>query len=1501
MPLLEAQFYFDKIRKEFPIFSTELPAPLKISMKFADKKTSNPANPANLIQRETYSNYYKQLKELKSKGIPDVTSQMYYDAILRDFQFVQDLPNPNSIAVNPVEKVKLYADYYNELSNYVKNVEAEIVESKPQTILNLDSLPTAADIESKALARITENKNVPEGFVRVMFDVKIEYYVGAKDKKTAAYNTKCNDVKSTYFTSILPDVDKIEAKKVCRYIKDNEIVNGIKLSKAFLRFDKSTVKINEIITLAQYQKLIKGSDIARSFSENIEKLDLNRRNTYSGILYPIRYISSSNLVSFFPEENKIRFGEEENFPFEDRLLYGALDDKLLIKHDGLQYGNQNMECMPALIDKNFNVGAKQFKMNWSLPTTKLNQGFTMKDLHRFAVENNLSYYLVNECNDLLSHNVGTKEVMNHKKCLVGMIIGNHINEVTDQNLRKSIIEHAKHDEVETLDTYYEEEEETLEKAIEKAEEKVDRELDVDEKSSVEIAFKVMKEAAEKLREQELEMFKNKITIDNIYSLADRIKTVSHEPKMILYSGDFNDVLGCVIRNNIQENNVLTIPNKRDLKFRQGKLYEIRFNNYHIRNDVDEDSVNFYNLCASVKTALKEINAKGIPEILKCFGGIAPMKSINANAKDLVDFLLKGSSSQLNPIVSKFMNATCTQDYCRPLDEIPYAIEEIYHGDLSKAYQVAGTNLEYGDYTLFDGLELFYPYKIEDNIIRNAFYYVKCESEHIFFQGNGVYEGNKIISWLENGVITHADIKQYAIGAKSYDRARFENFIITVNKLFGPDDAKTVIVNAIGNLKPNTTKRFKHNAIIMDLQVLYNKIVKYGKAFHYETFEVEGHTLFNICKANEFEIYKTGRPLHMAIKDRTGCEMIKLYNVIKAAGARPFYIKTDNIFYAFGSDKVVDYINKNYKTTHIKLPKFGTIKHEKTLCQPANFTKRTPNFNIAQLPDIIKPINVIVSEDNGIEFAKTLIKLDGYMTNAPGGYGKTYLYHSQEEAIGMGMTYVDEFVIPNLIWEEHKIMKMAYTNTAVMLTNGKTFHRTFKLSKGRNVFFKIQPTLKKLAESYHYIMIDECSMITKTVYECLIYIKSINPSIKIMLFGDWRQTAPVEPELKINYDYQHHKLVNYLTGFNIVKLTKNYRSGAFAKWSDLIKQENLNVFYRQIGRTFIPSDELVASGIKIVKEDAPINVQINIANTNSKCMAVNNSCMSKMVSYLKKTGGETIFVPVPKNLTKLKNRTAIWLYSGLRLIGKANVYNYAQKASKKAPELIDELNTFGNKALHTNEHYIVTDISENTFCVKSNPLFSNDYKEAVYKIDDLHKLFVLGYCFTAHSAQGITIKSKYNIHEFSKMCYRDIKILYTALSRCQDPADITLYTCTYEENLTEIVDEEPEQTEVYSSIDWNSVPLLAFVETKPVIEKEFADMSYEEMLNYVNTQYSAAELDAQERADDLRNYDYVAPIKNISKIEEGHQEKEYNDVDLAILHEFDNDYNIDAFSEIKFGW
>jgi len=78
---------------------------------------------------------------------------------------------------------------------------------------------------------------------------------------------------------------------------------------------------------------------------------------------------------------------------------------------------------------------------------------------------------------------------------------------------------------------------------------------------------------------------------------------------------------------------------------------------------------------------------------------------------------------------------------------------------------------------------------------------------------------------------------------------------------------------------------------------------------------------------------------------------------------------------------------------------------------------------------------------------------------------------------------------------------------------------------------------------------------------------------------------------------------------------------------------------------------------------------------------------------------------------------------------------------------------------------------NRYTAKAKFCFcKNNKRTIIIKADEFQKLFRIGYAFTTHSAQGMSIDKPYTIHEFNRM---DQKLKYVALSRATKYENINI--------------------------------------------------------------------------------------------------------------------------------
>lgn len=182
--------------------------------------------------------------------------------------------------------------------------------------------------------------------------------------------------------------------------------------------------------------------------------------------------------------------------------------------------------------------------------------------------------------------------------------------------------------------------------------------------------------------------------------------------------------------------------------------------------------------------------------------------------------------------------------------------------------------------------------------------------------------------------------------------------------------------------------------------------------------------------------------------------------------------------------------------------------------------------------------------------------------------------------------------------------------STLIPNSKSCHEIFNVRTIEN-FDVSDNILRYYKDHVTHLLVDECSMISREIYEVLSLLKSINPEIKIFLFGDKTQFRPIG-SIAITHD---DPLMRFITGGNEIELNHQFRSDK--DYINNLKKENYN-------------------DLKHVKSD--VCTKFNITLTNNACDKLNEKCVElygnidKSGSYIRfdkttKLNGEKI----PKNL------------------------------------------------------------------------------------------------------------------------------------------------------------------------------------------------------------------------------------------------------------------------------
>ena len=299
--------------------------------------------------------------------------------------------------------------------------------------------------------------------------------------------------------------------------------------------------------------------------------------------------------------------------------------------------------------------------------------------------------------------------------------------------------------------------------------------------------------------------------------------------------------------------------------------------------------------------------------------------------------------------------------------------------------------------------------------------------------------------------------------------------------------------------------------------------------------------------------------------------------------------------------------------------------------------------------------------------------------------------------GAGKTTLINKIKQNLTDNDKHYKCLAPTNLAALLIDGTTIHK---------FSCKLKKLKKFIEMKLDYIFVDEVSMLHSNFYKILMVIKKLK-QCKLIISGDFNQLDVINDVQK--YDYKSTCIIKELCDNNNLQLTKCRRSDD--KLFNLIQFDN------------IPN--LTQDNFNEKESD------VNICWTNAKRKQINEKYMNAAWKKAK-----------TKNYIKLEKLAYDENSQDVTLVSKTPVI------AKVNNSKLDIIN---------NERYTVKKIDIDV----RHLTIQNDRNEIVIHAENFQKLFRIGYAFTTHSSQGMSIDKPYTIHEFNRMSK---KLKYVALSR-----------------------------------------------------------------------------------------------------------------------------------------
>ena len=280
----------------------------------------------------------------------------------------------------------------------------------------------------------------------------------------------------------------------------------------------------------------------------------------------------------------------------------------------------------------------------------------------------------------------------------------------------------------------------------------------------------------------------------------------------------------------------------------------------------------------------------------------------------------------------------------------------------------------------------------------------------------------------------------------------------------------------------------------------------------------------------------------------------------------------------------------------------------------------------------------------------------------------------------------------------------------------------------------------MCKDLDYLMIDESSMIRKSIFYNLCCIKRLYPKLAIILIGDHQQLDPVENG-GVVYKKMTHKtnMAKFITDYNSLHLTKNMRSSTegiemFNLYRDIIAGKNFNK-----NQTFKDM---------VYKQDGNIS---NVLTRSKTHLCWTNDTRNMINKCYRKLAIKNKHNLVIRDEESKRIKT-IW--------EKMKVIAYPlMKDKKKEAEYYNNQEFIVKKLHSTPERYITLECS----------LTGN---ELIITKDQLND-FDYGYCITIHKSQGSSIGEKYYLWEVNYMPNKEL--IYVGISRTTSKANCKIGT------------------------------------------------------------------------------------------------------------------------------
>jgi hypothetical protein len=531
--------------------------------------------------------------------------------------------------------------------------------------------------------------------------------------------------------------------------------------------------------------------------------------------------------------------------------------------------------------------------------------------------------------------------------------------------------------------------------------------------------------------------------------------------------------------------------------------------------------------------------------------------------------------------------------------------------------------------------------VEGDVISPNFMYVVFTKQTTLFMGDAAYNYETVKIGLDDGLITVDEIKYKIPVEMAPENDKVINEFIDMCYTISNDKHRKDMVNlSIGQMATSIidSRTQKSDIIVASLEEAnyYYNINKHPKK-RIEVIEAEDHglakTLYRVSGESKARSLSTDRITRNQIIQTA---KIATYNLMKkvrdwiADNGTVVKIMTDCVYYSLKNGVAPMPADNNNM--------FGSSRTEIT--NKIEFTTNTGSCRtVADEDRIMGDWNVTVASETEDYKAADLLQHTRCFISGFAGSGKTHIANE---------------LIKTLEGQGQKVARMAFTNSASkLLAGGSTFHSALRMSICGSVSESI---ITQFIENTDAIVIDEVSMVDAKIYKMLA--ASMPPTMKIYLFGDFRQCRPIESNNN-DFKYEDSTMFKTICGFNKVELKKSYRAcGEFA--ADAVEYfENCKGVDEECGSGWREKLRLTnAIDLPEGVNHGPTNgtIKTHICRTNETRKNINVKCIKMHAEEMKAAP-----VPIDKRLRVWNDNFAA--ANTVEFINTGKLYNIIKNPDK----------------------------------------------------------------------------------------------------------------------------------------------------------------------------------------------------------------------------------------------